>query len=63
LTPNDEDLMKLVRTEMLDLQSKGIDLKNKSKVMSGLAQKLGNIGGGTLYKLYLDVLRELSNGK
>lgn len=63
LTPNDEDLMKLVRTEMLDLQSKGTDLKNKSKVMSGLAQRLGNIGGGTLYKLYLDILKELSNGK
>lgn len=60
LTPSDEDLYKLIKEKMEEMQSRGIDLENKGHVLSNLATALGSIKGETLYRLYQQVMRELS---
>ena len=62
VTPSDEDLKETVRLAMMDIMSTGIDVedeKNKGKVLSGLHNRLGDIKGGTLFKLYNELLLEM----
>ena len=59
LTPSDEDLFKLVIEKMQEMKARGIDLNNKGHVLSNLASALGTIGGGKLYTLYNQALREM----
>jgi len=59
LTPSDEDLLKLVVEKMQEMKARGIDLNNKGHVLSNLASALGTIGGGKLYTLYNQALREM----
>ena len=59
LTPSDEELFKLVLEKMQEMKARGIDLNNKGHVLSNLATELGTIGGGKLYTLYNQALREI----
>jgi len=59
LTPEDEDLLKLVVNQMKEMQTRGADLSNKGHILSSLAVTLGKINGTTLYRFYQQALREL----
>jgi len=62
LTPSDAELRDLVQALMkeMNIEFDVGDPKNKGKVMSTLADKMGEgISGGTLFKLYLEVQLEM----
>ncbi len=59
ITPSNQKLLPLVIQELKELKTQGIDLNDKSTVLSHLAGKLGEIKGSTLYMLYKQALREL----
>lgn len=63
LTPGDAALEELVKTQMQDMQRRGIDLENKGHVMSNLASTLGDMNAGTLYRTYQRVLATLEKKK
>jgi len=61
-TPSNKELKKVVLEAMKDISAQGIDVtddKNKGKVLSSLHFRLGDIKGGTLYKIYLELLLEM----
>jgi len=61
-TPSDADLLKRVKETMIEINNLGIDVtdhKNKGKVLSSLHNRLGDIRGGTLFKLYIEVLLQM----
>jgi len=58
LTPSDETLLSVVKEELKELEKKGINLEDKSVVLSHLSEKLDLVNGNTLYKLYAQALRE-----
>ena len=58
LTPSDETLLSVVKEELKELEKKGINLEDKSVVLSHLSEKLDQVNGNTLYKLYAQALRE-----
>jgi len=60
LTPEDEDLLKIVIDKMKEMQDRGIDLSNKGHVLSNLSSALGTISGGKLYQLYHAALRDIN---
>ena len=63
LTPTPEELKELVKEIMLELKSKGMDLEKKGEVLPALAHRIGDISGGTLYRVYTQVLFELQDHK
>jgi len=63
VTPSDKDLKDLILNLMTEMK-KEFDVtlpENKSKVLSTLADKVGDINAGTLYKIYLEILLEMKD--
>jgi len=61
-TPSDVVLKARVVEVMKKMKALDVDIENpkkKGEVLSGLHDKLGDIGGGTLFKLYNEVLLEM----
>lgn len=61
-TPSNEALKAKILEGMKEIHALGIDVtdeKNKGKVLSSLHDRLGDIHGGTLYKIYLEILLEM----
>ena len=56
LTPTDESLYKLVEETMNELEQKGISLEDKAKVLSSIAFRIGDINGGTLFRIYTQIM-------
>jgi len=61
LAPTPKDLKEVVRSHMVKLRNKGMDLSKKAEVLSSLAASLGDISGSLLYRVYVQCLYELED--